>query len=118
MIMRVLKDFVDSNELPLNANTRTSSIQTAIAAVIYTNSRKEALTLSRALSEFFAIIRDDDLGYAPVREATTHEFSQEIYVQTAMTIYDFLSCLMVLDDVELTKRLNISKNIYGGNNGR
>jgi len=32
-----------------------------------------------------------------------------------MIIYDYLSCLMVLDDIELTKRLNISKNIYGGN---
>ena len=62
MIMKVLKDFVDSNDLPQNASTRTSSIQTAIAAVIYTSSRKEALTMCSALSEFFAIIRDDDLG--------------------------------------------------------
>ena len=114
MILRELQDFVESKDLPQNANTRSSSIQTAIAAVILTKTRKEALTLCKAQSEFFAIIRDDIAGFSPVGNKIENEFCQETYIDTAMVVYDFISCLMVLDDSELTKRLNITKEIYGG----
>ena len=114
MILRELQDFLESNDIPQNANTRLSSIHTAIAAVILTKSRKEALTLCKAQSEFFAIIRDDTAGFSPVGNTIENEFCQETYIDSAMVVYDFISCLMVLDDSELTKRLNITKEMYGG----
>lgn len=102
MILEPIQEYIQSNKLPMNGLSLNGSIHAGFTAVIYSKDRNSAKELCYAQAELYDLLRQD------IAEASTERFdvesmgigvfNKEVFVDSALKIYDFIWSLVLLDD--------------------